>query len=79
MLYPDGAVVRRVSTTGTIKVRDVIHSLSSNLAGEYVSLTETHDDRFIVAYGQLELGEILLASNRFTPNVRWTFALTPET
>jgi transposase InsO family protein len=77
MFYPEAAVVRRVTTAGAIKVREVAYWLSSNLAGEYVRLTETDDDRLIVAYGPLELGEILLASNRFIPNVRWTFALTP--
>jgi putative transposase len=77
MDYAEGTVVRRVSTAGAIKVRDVSHSLSRNLAGEYVSLRETDDDRLIVAYGPLELGEILLATSRFTANVRWTLALTP--
>ncbi len=77
MCYPEGTVVRRVSSAGAIKVREVSYSLSHNLAGEDVRLTDTHDDRLIVAYGPLELGEILLATNRFLPNVRWTFPLTP--
>jgi putative transposase len=77
MFYPEGTVLRRVNANGAIKVRNVLYSLSSNLAGEDVRLTETHDDRLVVAYGPLELGEILLVTDRFIPNVRWTLALTP--
>lgn len=78
VLYPEATDVRRVSPSGTISVRSAVISLSGNLAGEYVSLTETTDDCLTVAYGSLLLGDLTLAPLRFTANVRWVSPLTPR-
>lgn len=72
LVYPDDAFVRLVAETGYIKWRNHTLFLSSNLAGDYVSLSERDDDIFTIAYGALELGHIDSNTNRFTPRVRWT-------
>ncbi len=71
LCYPDATTVRLVDSTGYIKWRAHPHFLSSNLAGDYVGVTETESDLVTLTYGALALGEIDLHTNRFTPRVRW--------
>ena len=72
LVYPDSSSVRLVDWNGNIKWRNQKLFLSSNLAGDYVSLTEGEDDIFTIAYGSLELGDFDSNTNRFTPRVRWS-------
>lgn len=69
--YPDVADVRLVASNGFIKWRTHRLFLSSNLAGEYVGLTETDSDLVTIAYASLALGEFDHHTNRFIPRVRW--------
>jgi putative transposase len=69
--YPTTSEVRRVSEAGAIKWRQQSVFLSSNLAGDYVSLTETEAELITIAYGQLALGNLDPHLNRFVPRVRW--------
>jgi transposase InsO family protein len=62
----------RLVTNGYIKWRNREFFLSSNLAGEYVGLSEVPGDLFTVSYGLLELGHIDATTNRFTPRLQWT-------
>jgi transposase InsO family protein len=71
LLYPLATEVRLVSVSGSIKWRNAVFFLSSNLAGEYVGLTPTTADLVTIAYGALALGELDPHSLRFTPHVRW--------
>jgi transposase InsO family protein len=70
--YPTATTVRLVQSNGFIKWRAQPIFLSTNLAGEYVGLTETPEDCLTIAYASLVLGDIDLHTNRFTPRVRWT-------
>jgi transposase InsO family protein len=72
VIYPDEAIVRLVNPGGAIKWRNQALFISSNLAGEYVGLTETGPDLISVCFGMLQLGMIDLQTNRFTPAVKWT-------
>ncbi|MDP9201060.1 MAG: helix-turn-helix domain-containing protein [Gemmatimonadota bacterium] len=72
LVYPDSCFVRLVDRGGNIKWRNQALFLSSNLAGDYVSLREGEDDTFTIAYGSLELGDFDSNTNRFTPRVRWS-------
>ena len=54
-----------------IKWRNLRVFLSSNLAGDYVGLTETEGDLITITYGPLALGELDLQLRRFSPRVRW--------
>jgi len=72
VVYPDAAEVRLVNPNGSIKWRNQPLFLSSNLAGEYVGLTEKENDIFIIAYGALELGDFDSNTSRFNPRIRWT-------
>jgi len=69
--YPEGSELRKVLYQGRIRWRDADIFLSSNLAGEYVLLTETVTDLVTVSYGPLALGELDPATKRLTPRVRW--------
>lgn len=69
--YPNATDVRRVDTNGFIKWRTHHLFLSSNLAGEYVGLTETETDLVTIAYASLALGDFDHHTNRFMPRVRW--------
>ncbi len=69
--YPNATAVRLVDTNGFIKWRTHHLFLSSNIAGEYVGLTETDADLVTIAYASLALGDFDLHSNRFNPQVRW--------
>jgi len=72
LVYPDSSFVRLVDRGGNIKWRNQALFLSSNLAGDYVSLTEGEDDIFTIAYGSLDLGDFDSNTKRFTPRVRWS-------
>jgi len=73
--YPSGTTVRLVDANGAIKWRTHRVFLSTNLAGQYVGLTDTapvpDTERVTVAYASLGLGELDPRTNRFTPHVRW--------
>lgn len=71
LFYPDKADVRRVDTSGQIKWRTNKVFISSNIAGQYVGITEAEGSLFTISYGSLALGEIDLETCRFTPRVRW--------
>jgi len=72
IFYPESSSIRLVDSSGVIKWRAEPLFLSTNLRGEYVSLTEGADDIFTIAYGSMELGELDCITKRFTPCVRWT-------
>jgi putative transposase len=69
--YSRAAAVRLVDGRGAIKWRSHVLVLSSNLAGQYVGLTETDTDLVTITYAALALGEIDPQTNRFIPRVRW--------
>ena len=69
--YPEGSDVRRVMFQGSIRWRNALIFLSSNLVGEYVLLSETATDLLTVSYDRLALGELDPTTKRFTPRVRW--------
>jgi putative transposase len=71
LVYPESSHVRLVDQNGHIKWRNKAIFLSSNLAGDYVSLSEGEADIFTITYGALELGDFDSNTNRFTPHVRW--------
>ena len=71
ILYPDHTEVRLVSSNGQFKWKDIPFHLSKNLAGQYVSLTETAADLITIAYGPLALGELDPQLMRFIPRSRW--------
>jgi putative transposase len=70
VVYPTATAVRLV-TNGVIKWRNHDVFLSTNLAGQYVGLTETDTDLVTVAYATLALGELDPHTHRFIPRVRW--------
>lgn len=72
LIYPDASDVRRVDPSGSIKWRNTAIFISTNIAGDYVSVTEMVDDIFTIAYGKLQLGEFDCTTKRFTPRVRWS-------
>ena len=72
IVYPENSFVRLVDAAGNIKWRNQAIFLSTNLAGEYVSLTEGEEDIFNIAFGAMELGDFDSNNKRFTPHVRWT-------
>lgn len=72
LVYPENSLVRLVSSNGNIKWKDHDVFLSSNLAGEYVSLTESEGDLLTVGYSFLELGELNATTKLFSPRVRWS-------
>jgi transposase InsO family protein len=56
LAYPAAVELRRVTSSGHIKWRSVQIFLSTTLIGEYVSLRETGDDEWTIAFGPLTLG-----------------------
>jgi transposase InsO family protein len=77
--YPVDAVVRLVDSSGVIKWQNHAIFLTTNLAGQYVSLTESDGtEQVTVAYAALALGELDPRTHRFTPNVRWRGECTPH-
>lgn len=71
LFYPDGSVAVRVDVGGSIKWRNHGVFLSSNIAGEYVGLSESGDGLFMITYGSMELGSIHCETGEFLPRVRW--------
>jgi transposase InsO family protein len=71
LCYPDATTIRLVDSSGVITWRTQPYFLSTNLAGEYVALTETPSDLLTVTYASLALGEIDPHSNRFIAQPRW--------
>lgn len=69
--YPEGSELRRVMAQGSIRWRNALIYLSSNLVGEHVVLTETATELITIRYAQLALGELDPATTTFTPRVRW--------
>ena len=69
--YPECSELRRVMAQGSIRWRNAIIYLSSNLVGEHVVLTETATELITVSYAQLTLGELDPTTTTFTPHVRW--------
>jgi transposase InsO family protein len=69
--YPAGSELRRVMAQGSIRWRNAIIYLSSNLVGEHVLLSETPTDLITVRYGSLALGELDPDTTTFLPRVRW--------
>ena len=77
--YPLDTTVRLVDSAGVIKWHNRAIFLTSNLAGEYVSLTQTDGAALVtVAYASLALGDLDPRTNRFVPNVRWRSECTPH-
>lgn len=72
LIYPDNSQVRKVNPDGRIMWRSHQLFLSSNLAGDYVGITESDADLLTIAYGKLELGELDPVTKRFIPRVRWS-------
>ena len=71
LTYPETAMMRLVSSSGTIKWRDKQIFISVNIAGEYVGLLEEGDDVYSLNFGNLQLGIIDAETNTFRPEVRW--------
>jgi len=71
LTYPETAMMRLVSSSGTIKWRDRQIFISVNIAGEYVGLLEEGDDVYSLNFGNLQLGIIDAETNTFRPEVRW--------
>lgn len=69
--YPAAAEVRLVDRGGWIKWRTHPLFLSTNLAGQYVSLTETDSELVTIAYASLALGNFDPHLKRFIPHVQW--------
>lgn len=69
--YPPGSDLRKVTINGFIRWRNAEIFLSSNLAREYVLLTETASDLVTVQYATIALGELDPVTFKFTPRVRW--------
>jgi transposase InsO family protein len=77
--YPLETVVRLVDSAGVIKWHNYAFFLSTNLAGQHVSLTESAPSELVtVAYAALALGDIDPHTNRFLPRVRWLGECTPH-
>lgn len=70
--YPASAVLRRVTTHGSIKWQTAAIFLSTVLGGEYVALTETANDEWTITFGPLTLGVYSRASLAFTEDLAWT-------
>ena len=70
--YPPHVELRRVSGRGEITWRTVPLFLSTVLAGEYVSLVETADDEWTIAFGPLTLGVYSTPRLQFVEALAWT-------
>lgn len=69
--YPETSALRLVDSSGSIKWRTHHLFLSHNIAGDYVSLTETASELVTIAYASLALGDFDPHLNRFIPHIRW--------
>jgi hypothetical protein len=70
--YPPEAELRRVDPAGYIKWRTTQIFLSTTLAGEYVSLRETADAEWTIAFGPLTLGVYSRHLLAFHDALAWT-------
>lgn len=70
--YPADVELRRVGREGVIKWRTTRVFLSTTLAGEYVSLRETADGEWTIAFGPLTLGAYSESLLAFTEALAWT-------
>jgi len=70
--YPPEVEVRRVDAAGCIKWRTTPIFLSTTLAGEYVSLRETADAEWTIAFGPLTLGSYSVPLLAFHEALAWT-------
>lgn len=70
--YAPDLELRRVSPRGEIRWRSVSLFLSTVLAGEYVSLAETANDEWTIAFGPLTLGVYLTPQLQFVDALAWT-------
>ena len=70
--YPAAVELRRVTCSGHIKWRSVQIFLSTTLIGEYVSLRETGDDEWTIAFGPLTLGVYSAHTLAFHEALAWS-------
>jgi putative transposase len=70
--YPPDVELRRVSASGAIMWRSVSVFLATTLAGEYVSVRETADGEWTLAFGPLTLGVYSAHTLAFHEGVAWT-------
>lgn len=70
--YPADVALRRVNAVGRIRWRGQSVFLSSVLATEYVSLTETAEEEWTIAFGPLTLGTYSPQTFAFTEALAWT-------
>jgi putative transposase len=70
--YPAHRELRRVGSNGTIAFRAQLFFLSAALAGEDVSLEETNDAEWTIAFGPLILGILDERRLLFNPGVCWS-------
>lgn len=72
LAYPAHVELRRVNGVGRICWRGHHFFLSNVLAGEYVSLAETAEDEWTIAFGPLVLGTWSRETLAFTDALAWT-------
>ena len=70
--YPGGVELRRVNSAGRIHWRGQHFFLSAVLASEYVSLAETAEEEWTIAFGPLTLGTYSRHTLAFTEALAWT-------
>ena len=70
--YPADVELRRVSTAGAIRWRSSAIFLATPLAGEYVSLRETREGEWTIAFGPLTLGVYSAHTLAFHEALAWT-------
>ena len=75
IVYPDGALMRRVSRCGFIKWRGQEIFISANIAGSYVGIfevaSEEGSDELSVRFANMQLGLLDLDTKTLKPEVRW--------
>jgi transposase InsO family protein len=69
LIYPNGYLVRKVASRGTVKIRNERVSVSTALRGFDVGLEWIDDDRLAVWFCRLRLGEIDLRTEKFRATV----------
>jgi len=75
--YPADVELRRVSASGAIMWRTASVFLTTTLAGEYVSVRETADGEWTLAFGPLTLGVYSAETLAFHEAVSWSAPPTP--
>lgn len=70
--YPADVELRRVNAAGAIRWQTTRFFLSSTLAGEYVSLRETAEGEWTIAFGPLTLGIYSAYTLAFHEALAWT-------